>query len=303
MLIHVSDGELLDKYSILEIKKEKIKEINKLNEIEKELNVLKDAIYLKNKKIYHYKILKWINEKIWDFTDNIKKLHYTNIEYSKLSSIIFEFNQYRFRLKNFLNFDSDLKEQKSFSQNSISFNILEKIHNINNDIIINNDNIYNNYIIKVKNRFNNIDYFFDDNIEIFNKIIELFEKYYAPKITSTIHGDFWFSNILLDYNDNYKLIDMKGQVDNILTLNGDIYYDYAKLYQSILGFDLILNDNEFDEKYILSIKEYFLEKCVEKYLNIDYLNIVCILNIFGSMHSFETNEIKIKMWKFIKTLV
>ena len=127
MLIHVSDGELLDKYSILEIKKEKIKEINKLNEIEKELNVLKDAIYLKNKKIYHYKILKWINEKIWDFTDNIKKLHYTNIEYSKLSSIIFEFNQYRFRLKNFLNFDSDLKEQKSFSQNSISFNILEKI--------------------------------------------------------------------------------------------------------------------------------------------------------------------------------
>jgi hypothetical protein len=183
------------------------------------------------------------------------------------------------------------------------FNILEKIHSINNNIIITDDNIYNNYIIKVKNRFNNIDYFFDDSIEIFNKIIDIFEKNYAPEITSTIHGDFWFSNILLDYNDNYKLIDMKGQVDNILTLNGDIYYDYAKLYQSILGFDLVLNDNEFDEIYMLSIKEYFLEKCTEKKLNIDYLNAVTILNIFGSMHSFENDEIKINMWKFIKKLI
>lgn len=183
------------------------------------------------------------------------------------------------------------------------FNILDKIHTINNDIIITDNNIYNNYIPKIKNRFNNTDYFFDDSVEIFNKVTEIFEKNYEPKITSVIHGDFWFSNILLDYNDNYKLIDMKGQVDDILTLNGDIYYDYAKLYQSILGFDLILNNIEFDEKYMSDMKKYFLEKCIQKKLNIDYLHAVCILNIFGSMHSFETNEMKTNMWEFIKKLI
>lgn len=183
------------------------------------------------------------------------------------------------------------------------FNILNKIHSINNDIIITNNNIYNNYIPKIKNRFNNTDYFFDDSIQIFNKVTEIFEKNYDPKITSVIHGDFWFSNILLDYNDNFKLIDMKGQVDDILTLNGDIYYDYAKLYQSILGYDLILNNIEFDEKYMSNMKKYFLEKCIQKKLNIEYLNIVCILNIFGTIHFIESNEIKTNIWNFIKKLI
>jgi hypothetical protein len=41
---------------------------------------------------------------------------------------------------------------------------------------------------------------------------------------------------------------MKGQVDNILTTNGDIYYDYGKLYQSILGYDIILNKNNLNQR-------------------------------------------------------
>ena len=93
MLIEVSDGELLDKYSILEIKKELIKNENKLFEITKELEALSEAVILKNENIYYYNILKYINKKIWFYTDEIKSLHYTNDNYAKISSIIFDLNQ------------------------------------------------------------------------------------------------------------------------------------------------------------------------------------------------------------------
>ena len=42
---------------------------------------------------------------------------------------------------------------------------------------------------------------------------------------------------MLTYNDELKFIDMKGQITDILTLNGDMYYDYGKMYQSILGIE------------------------------------------------------------------
>jgi len=34
---------------------------------------------------------------------------------------------------------------------------------------------------------------------------------------------------------------MKGQVYGELSLNGDMYYDYGKMYQSLLGYDLVLH--------------------------------------------------------------
>ena len=39
-----------------------------------------------------------------------------------------------------------------------------------------------------------------------------------------------------------------------------MYYDYGKLYQSILGYDLVLNGHNRDVEYISTTKKYFLEK-------------------------------------------
>ena len=120
------------------------------------------------------------------------------------------------------------------------FEILNKFHSYKNTSTtnittnINEENVKNNYLLKLKNRFNKNDYNFPDTDEVFQEIILGIENNYDPVISSMIHGDFWFSNIILTYDDNYKFIDMKGQVDNILTINGDIYYDYGKLYQSIM---------------------------------------------------------------------
>lgn len=184
------------------------------------------------------------------------------------------------------------------------FSILEKLHSHEDDIKISIENVKNNYIQKLKDRFyNKQNYYFDDSNDVFEDIIKGIEKNFSPKLSSVIHGDFWFSNIILTYQDNYKLIDMKGTLDNILTLNGDIYYDYGKFYQSILGYDLLLNNDKINTEYIQSMKTYFLKKCSLKGLNIDYLKYVTKGLIFGTFN-FITDydcETKNNIWKFIKS--
>ena len=91
ILVEVSVGELLDKISILEIKKDKIKDPEKLEYIKDELSVLreefKNNIKSDSKIDKLYQSLKIINLRLWtieddkrkcekekDFTENFKKL-------------------------------------------------------------------------------------------------------------------------------------------------------------------------------------------------------------------------------------
>ena len=74
IVVEVSVGELLDKISILEIKKEKIKDPEKLRFINNEHEVLKDQ-FLKNVKSDEkvdslFKFLKEINNKLWVIEDD-----------------------------------------------------------------------------------------------------------------------------------------------------------------------------------------------------------------------------------------
>lgn len=183
------------------------------------------------------------------------------------------------------------------------FDILNKFHNYNDgNKKITEENIKNNYITKLRNRFNIIDYPFSNSNEVLNEIIDGLERTFSPVISNMIHGDFWFSNIILTYDDSYKFIDMKGQVDNNLTINGDIYYDYGKLYQSILGYDLILNNDTINAEYINIMKEYFIEKCKEIGLNINYLHSTTKCLIFGTFNFIKENEkVKNNVWKLINS--
>ena len=91
ILVEVSVGELLDKISILEIKKGKIKDPEKLNFINEEHSILKDQLnnnVKSDKKLTElFESLKQINAKLWvieddkrqcekekDFTDTFIKL-------------------------------------------------------------------------------------------------------------------------------------------------------------------------------------------------------------------------------------
>jgi capsule biosynthesis phosphatase len=177
------------------------------------------------------------------------------------------------------------------------FDVLNKIHdNQNRQITISNEKIKANYFDKLKSRFNLNDYPFDNAEKVFINILENLERTYDARTVSIIHGDFWFSNILLTYTDDIKCIDMRGQIDNDLTLNGDIYYDYGKMYQSILGYDLILNKKEINIEYKQKINEYFLEKCIKKGLNTEYLKWVTKSLIFGSFYYLPVNIYKKQVW-------
>ena len=91
ILVEVSVGELLDKISILEIKQEKIKDLEKLKFINEEHSILKDQLnnnVKSDQKLNKlFESLKQINSKLWiieddkrqcekekDFTDNFIKL-------------------------------------------------------------------------------------------------------------------------------------------------------------------------------------------------------------------------------------
>ena len=76
-----------------------------------------------------------------------------------------------------------------------------------------------------------------------------------------IHGDPVFTNILVGINERKYYIDMRGMSGEQLTLFGDRFYDFAKVYQSLIGYDHILMGQErtpnqellsFFEEYIVS---------------------------------------------------
>jgi len=184
------------------------------------------------------------------------------------------------------------------------FDVLAKLHTTQQGYLPSNENVRNNYFEKLRRRFViRSDYPFDDAEPVFNDIMYELDKSYYADIVPVIHGDFWFSNIIMAYDDTYRLIDMKGQVDGVLTIGGDRYYDYGKLYQSIIGYDLILNEIPLDYYYILQIHEYFIQKCIGIGLNIQYLKYVTKSLIFGTFHSIDRSEkTKQNIWELLKSI-
>ena len=124
ILVEVSVGELLDKISILEIKKEKIKDPEKLRFINDEYDVLKDQ-FNKNVKSDEkldslFKSLKKINGKLWVIEDD-KRLCEKNAdfgeEFIKLSRDVHFLNDDRAKIKLEMNnhTGSKIKEIKEYT--------------------------------------------------------------------------------------------------------------------------------------------------------------------------------------------
>ena len=122
ILAEISAGELVDKITILEIKKNKISDENKLKEIDKELNSLNntmDKFILEKSKILTFKDqLKEINLKLWDIEDGKRKAEKNN-DFGKifieLARNVYKFNDERAKIKLKINetLGSNIKEVKS----------------------------------------------------------------------------------------------------------------------------------------------------------------------------------------------
>ena len=121
--IPVSSGELIDKISILKIKRKKIINKSKLRNINKELSLLNKIYknnFQKNKKIllYEKKLIK-INKKLWDIEDKIRfhesKKNF-NQKFINLARAVYINNDERSEIKKKINklTDSHLIEEKSY---------------------------------------------------------------------------------------------------------------------------------------------------------------------------------------------
>jgi hypothetical protein len=121
--ILISDGEILDRFSILAIKQIKIFDKIKLNNIENEINHLRH-IFLKILNIDPdietlYNSLKDINEKLWTIEDSIRikeKLQQFDSEFIDLARQVYITNDKRANIKKQINLKtkSYLVEEKSY---------------------------------------------------------------------------------------------------------------------------------------------------------------------------------------------
>ena len=123
ILAEISAGELFDKITILEIKRTKISNKEKVNDIEKELSSLNETVnkYIPNQSSISTYIddLKNINLKLWDIEDGKRAAEKNNEfgeKFIELARNVYKFNDERAKIKLTINtiLGSNIKEVKSY---------------------------------------------------------------------------------------------------------------------------------------------------------------------------------------------
>ena len=126
MKIEVSNGEILDKVSILEIKLERITDAQKLSNIKNEWDALQNAVKIiaglaNPKEEFHQavKALRATNEALWDVEDALRLNEKTKDfgdAFIALAREVYVLNDQRAALKSTINIltGSNLREEKSY---------------------------------------------------------------------------------------------------------------------------------------------------------------------------------------------
>jgi hypothetical protein len=120
--IPISVGEVIDKITILKIKKEKIKDKKKLDNIIKELNFLENRIKILNiiqEVDFITDKLKKINTSLWDIEDRLRNFEIQkkfDNEFIDNARNVYKLNDERFLLKKKINLltQSQIIEEKSY---------------------------------------------------------------------------------------------------------------------------------------------------------------------------------------------
>ena len=155
-------------------------------------------------------------------------------------------------------------------------NTVRRIQALSIDGLNDDVNIYANYLDKLEMRYNNYDYgMFDNGEMVYNELKRELKEYEREKKGRkvVIHGDPVFTNIIINEYEKIKLIDMRGKQGEHLTLLGDWLYDWAKLYQSLIGYDKILMSKEVDKRYEREMISFFEDYFTELYDSDSLMNL------------------------------
>ena len=116
----ISIGELIDKITILEIKQKNIKG-ERLENVNKELNFLRELIEINNLKVKNELLndLRKVNQFLWDIEDKIRKkekLKEFDEEFIEIARSVYIQNDKRCAIKREINikYNSDIIEEKSY---------------------------------------------------------------------------------------------------------------------------------------------------------------------------------------------
>ena len=128
MMIEVSNGEILDKFSILKIKLANIRDYDKIKNVEKEIKIIEpmfDSISKDFKIKDLFEMLLEVNKKLWIIEDNIRE-HERNKNFGEsfieLARNVYITNDIRATLKKEINFlsNSNIIEEKSYERYYVS---------------------------------------------------------------------------------------------------------------------------------------------------------------------------------------
>jgi len=283
--LDVSIGEAIDKLSILEIKKRRINDPKKQGEISKEIAALDSmrSIIVKYRKFYD--LLVYVNELIWDMTDNVKLLDIKDPEFAESANNIFEYNQKRFRIKNWFNLilESNIKEQKSFASKMcvVSIDNQDTFYNKLPELLylaLEHDFIYVNseFNTQIRNIFNiptvffvNVDNYTSDIpiilLSTFEKLDSGIRAIFEPEpimyLSGGLLGDFIHQLSII--KENYINTGRRGEL--FMANIGDIFRlgletTYADLYDIVML-----------QPYIKSFRTITVEMLNLTYKNADFV--------------------------------
>jgi len=121
MQIEVSNGEIVDKFTILMIKKDKIKDAAKLINVNKEIETLEPIVASIPYHTFDYTDLIDVNTLLWEVED-VLRIHEERKDFGEyfiaLARQVYKLNDQRARIKKKINIEtnSQLIEEKSYKQ-------------------------------------------------------------------------------------------------------------------------------------------------------------------------------------------
>ena len=195
---------------------------------------------------------------------------------------------------------SYLYTNKQLTQKHL-FSLVSALNNIHSFSYPSPVNIYSNYSKKIRQRFvENKDLYIKYGIvNLFLKITYSLQEYEEKQkgVSGIIHGDPVFTNVF-DTPTGIKFIDMRGKQGDEVTLYGDVYYDFAKIYQSLIGYDNILNGIEIDDAYRSELVTYF-ESMISKEV-LEKIKLITASLLISMLPLHDDDETKFN--KYIKLI-
>ena len=166
--------------------------------------------------------------------------------------------------------------------------LLESIDQLHsNKVAHSENNSYIDYQQKIDDRYTQYDYSKFDNADVvYSKIRNGLDLYLKNGFDlSSYHGDCVFTNVIFTPTEEVRFIDVKYSEYGIY---GDSNYDYAKIYQSLCGYDEILSDKYVVESYRQRIKKYFESKFNEEELN--NIKLITVSLLFSLIPLHDNNK-------------